>query len=141
VLAPRLVGARGPETVTDVVAAAIARVGLEEAPGDPVMTRLHRAARRRAAAVGRARGARLRRGLARLGRVAAGAGVGDTYAQLERITAGRPRTERDAVRLCALTAAVEDVRRSVGVPEDGLEDVPAPRVATRVRATAVTAPR
>ncbi|MCD2195278.1 hypothetical protein LQ327_18065 [Actinomycetospora endophytica] len=116
-LAPRLVGAVGPEKATDVVAGAIARVGLEDNPGDLGLTRVHRGARARLARAG-GPGGRLWRAMVRCERVASHAGVGDAYAQFERTMAGRPRAERDAVRVRALAAAVEDVRRHVEAPEE-----------------------
>jgi hypothetical protein len=114
VIAPDLVGAVGPRAATDVVVVAIARVGLAENPADPALTRIERGARARLARARGGHGPRLWRGLVWCGRIATGAGVGDSYSQLERALAGRPRAERDAARIRALTAAVADVRRHVG---------------------------
>lgn len=111
VLAPDLVGAVGTRAATDVVVAAIARVGLAENPADPVLTRIQRGARARLGHGGH--GTRLWRGLVWCGRIASGAGVGESYSQLERALAARPRTERDAACVRALAAAVADVRRHV----------------------------
>ena len=111
-LAPRLVGAVAPDAATEVVIAAVARVGLEYAPGDLVLTRIRRRARVRIAATSRAR---LRAEVRRLGRAVTGAGLGDTYLQLGRVLSGLPRAERDAARIRALAAATEDVRRHLEV--------------------------
>ncbi len=109
-LAPDLVGAVGPDAATELVIAAVARVGLEYAPGDLILTRIQRRAQSRTDAVAGV-GARRRAGLRRLGRAVTGAGLGDAYLQLGRVVSGRPRAERDAARIRALVTAAEDVRR------------------------------
>lgn len=109
-LAPGLTGAGGPRTATDVVVAAVARVGLERAPDDVVLSRVRRRALARLAR--EHAGA----GLPRLARLRGIARVGDVYLQFGRTLRGSARAERDAARVRALTAAVEDVRRYVGTP-------------------------
>lgn len=113
-LAPRLVGAVGRGPATDVVVAAIARVGLEALPGDPVMRRVERRARVRLARTDARTSVRTWAALVRCGRTLGGAGVGGAYAQLGRTLRGVSRTERDDARIRALALAVEDVRRHVG---------------------------
>jgi hypothetical protein len=116
-LAPRLAGAVGPGIATDVVVRAVARAGLEAAPGDPVLRRAHRRAARRLAR-DRSWSGRLRIALVRCGRAVTGAGVGDVYHRFCCLQQGVPRATRDAARIRALAAAVEDVRRYVGAPEE-----------------------
>ncbi|HEY2223739.1 hypothetical protein [Actinomycetospora sp.] len=117
-LAPGLVGAVGPRVAADVVIAAVARVGLEIAPRDLILLRIQRRAQARLT-----RGAgRLRaRGL-RWGRAVTGAGLGDTYLQLGRVIAHRPRAERDGLRIRALAAATGDVRRQLSAPASAMVD-------------------
>jgi hypothetical protein len=108
-IAPRLVGALGPDVANDLVIAAVARVGLEHAPRDPALTRIQRRVRARIARAA-GPGGLLRTCAVRLGRVTTRAGLPDAYLHLGRAVSGRPRTERDAARLRALAAAAEDVR-------------------------------
>ncbi len=113
-IAPLLVGAVGPHAATDVVVAAVVRVGLESAPGDVVLARIRRrVAARIVPAAGPGPGVRAR--VVRLGRVIIGPGLPGAYLQVVRAVSGRPRAERDAVRVRALAAATEDVRRHLGV--------------------------
>jgi hypothetical protein len=112
-IAPRLVGALGPDVVVDLVIAAVVRVGLEHAPEDPALTRIQRRVHVRIAAAA-GPGGPLRACVLRLARVATGAGLPDAYLHLGRAVSGRPRAERDAARVRALAAAVEDVRAHLG---------------------------
>ena len=129
-LAPGLAGAVGARAATDVVVAAVAGVGLERAPDDAVLSRvrgraLARLARERAGA-----------GLPRFARLGSIARVGDVYLQFGRTLRGAARPERDAARVRALTAAVEDVRRHVGTPAPP----PRPTVTGADRTAAASAP-
>ncbi len=112
-IAPRLVGAVGPDAAIDLVIAAVARVGLEHARGDPALTRIQRRALVRIAAAG-GPGGRLRACVLRLGRAMSRPGLFDAYLQLGRAVSGRPRDERDAARVRALATAAEDVRGHLG---------------------------
>jgi hypothetical protein len=109
-LAPRLVGAVGP-AAGDVVVAAVARVGLENAPEYPALIRIRRRARARIAPP--APRSRVRARVGRLGCALAGTGLAATYLHLGRAVCGRPRAERDTVRVRALAEAIEDVRSHV----------------------------
>jgi hypothetical protein len=113
-IAPRLVGAVGPRVATDVVIAAVIRVGLESAPDDAVLTRFRRRVGARLLSAAGSRpgvGARV----VRLGRMTIGPGLPGAYLQVVRAVSGLPRAERDAVRVRALAAATEDVRRCLAV--------------------------
>jgi hypothetical protein len=113
-IAPRLVGAVGPHGATDVVIAAVIRVGLESAPDDAVLTRLRRRVGARILpAAGPGSGVRAR--VVRWGRVIIGPGLPGAYLQVVRAVSELPRAERDAVRVRALAAATEDVRRHLAV--------------------------
>jgi hypothetical protein len=128
-LAPRLVGAVGRDAAIEVVIAAVARVGLESAPGDKILTRIQGRAQKRIAPSTGTR-ARLRGRVLRFGRAFTGTGLAATYLQVGRALAGRPRAERDAVRIRALVAATEDVRRHLPGSTEG---VPAERAPGPVR--------
>jgi hypothetical protein len=128
-VAPRLVGAGGPHAATDVVIAAVARVGLESAPEKSALIRIQRRVRARiAAAPGPGSRARPRSG--RLGRALTGTGLATTYLHLGRAVSGRPPAERDAARVRALAQAVEDVRRHLEASTAGsapvIRGAPAP---------------
>ena len=112
-VAPRLIGAVGPDTVTDLVITAVVRVGLEHAPDDPALSRIRDRAAVRIAAAARP-GGRLRACALRRGRTVTRASLHDAYVQLGRAVAGRPRAERDAARIRALVTATEDVRAHLG---------------------------
>jgi hypothetical protein len=125
-LAPRLVGAVGRRALPDVVILAVARTGLELAPEDTVLLRTRRLALAR---IERASADRQRTGLLEWGRIPGAVLLGNAYAHLGRVLRERPRPERDAVRIRALAAAIEDVRHHVGAPEDGRPGVVAARPA------------
>jgi hypothetical protein len=110
-IAPRLVGAVGPQAAKDVVIAALIRVGLESAPDDVVLNRLARRIVARTAVLGPG----MRAGVVRLGRVIVGPGLLGAYLQVVRAVSDLPRAERDAVLVRALAAATEDVRREVAL--------------------------
>ncbi|NMO89433.1 hypothetical protein [Actinomycetospora sp. TBRC 11914] len=116
-LAPRLAGAVGPGVATDVVVRAVARAGLQHAPEDPVLRRVHRRAARRLARDDGSWSGHLRVALVRWGRAVTGAGVGDVYHRFCCVQQGLPRAARDAARVRALALATEDVRRWLAVPE------------------------
>jgi hypothetical protein len=106
--------------VPDVVISAVARTGLEVAPDDRVLLRTRRLALARTEP---ASNERLPTGLLGLGRIPGAVALGTAYAHLGRVLGERPRAERDAVRIRALAAAIEDVRHHVGAPEDGRSGV------------------
>jgi hypothetical protein len=111
-IAPRLVGAVGPRAATDVVIAAVIRVGLECAPDDVVLARIRRRVRARILPTsGPGPGGWAR--VVRWGRLLIGPGLPGAYLQVVRAVSRLPRAERDAVRVRALAAATEDVRRHV----------------------------
>lgn len=106
-LASRLIGAVAP-AASDIVVAAVARVGLGSAPDDRSLIRIHRRARARLAAADlpsrpSERAAGMRRALL-------GTGLPTTYRHLAQAVCGHPQAERDAVRVRALTEALEDIR-------------------------------
>ena len=124
-IAPRLVGALGPDVATDLVIAAVARVGLEHAPADPALLRIQRRAGERIARPAGPAGP-LQACAVRLARLTGRAGLADAYLYLGRAVSGRPRAERDAARVRALAVATEDVRAHLAV---GAESPSGPGVA------------
>ena len=109
-IAPRLVGTVGLRAARDVVTAAVLRVGLESAPDDVVLTRFRRRVESRILpADGPGSGVWAR--VVRRGRLIIGPGLPGAYLQVVRAMSAVPRADRDAVRVRALAAATEDVRR------------------------------